>query len=1026
MLLSKLLEHIPHSVDGNAAACEISSIATDSRRVQPGVLFVARRGLRTDGHRFVEEAVKRGCSAVVVEAGNDPNVELPPEVCLVRVEDSRRALGQLAACFHDYPGRSMTMVAITGTNGKTTTSWIIENMLITAGKKPGVIGTVNYRYLDREGVSHEKPAVFTTPEPVELQALLREMADQGVTHVVMEASSHALEQGRLNTLSFDVAIFTNLSRDHLDYHQDMHSYFEVKHRLFTRHLKAGGCAVILVESLPAGPGRDARPNRGADLAAALRTDLDPSCRILRCGFSDSCDVRVVDHDTGITGTTCTLESRRLNCRVVSPLAGGYNVLNLLAAAATGVALDLEPDLICSGLSRTENVPGRLERISLPSWKKSSPPCPPRSVFVDYAHTPDALENVLQALRTTGNSRLICIFGCGGDRDPGKRPLMGEISARLADITVITTDNPRSEDPVAIIEAIEAGISDFSFVREPVVDLLTDTGPRRKGYGVIVDRREAIHTVCSLCREEDIVLIAGKGHEKYQIVGEEKFFFDDRLEAENGLLAWTLPHLLRATGGRVAGTSRAVHMPADISTDTRSLKPGDIFVALSGANFDGHDYVGKAARLGAGAVIVSRWPDMDFPVPVIVVDDPLKALGDLAAYRRRLLAPRLKVAAITGSSGKTTVKEMTASIFAARRPDSDPGPARQGRPPRVLKTAGNFNNLIGLPLSLLPVNAAHDTAILEMGMNRPGEIARLTAIADPDLALITNIQDAHLEGLGSIEGVAHAKGELFRESRADTVFVVNLDDGRVRRLAEKYSNSRISFAATEAGRRHQPDVKATRIRNMGVEGMRFTLHLGALKERLSVKVMGEHNVFNCTAAAALAYAAGIGPETIIRGIRNFTPAEKRMRFTELVGGIRVIDDTYNANPASMLAAISAVAAFENDCRKVAVLGDMLELGGASEEAHLRLGRQVAEHGYDLLVTIGTFANVIAHGAASGGMPPEHIHVMAGPDEVVDLIAAMIGDKTLARGDWLLVKGSRGMHMDRIVRALPHSQKNNNNS
>ncbi|MBW2329210.1 MAG: UDP-N-acetylmuramoyl-tripeptide--D-alanyl-D-alanine ligase [Deltaproteobacteria bacterium] len=311
--------------------------------------------------------------------------------------------------------------------------------------------------------------------------------------------------------------------------------------------------------------------------------------------------------------------------------------------------------------------------------------------------------------------------------------------------------------------------------------------------------------------------------------------------------------------------------------------------------------------------------------------------------------------------------MTAAIF-SRHLQADP--KKTGIDP-LLKTRGNFNNLIGLPLSLLPVEAGHRMAILEMGMNQPGEIERLVEIADPDIGCITNIQAAHLEGLGSIEGVARAKGELFVGQRHNTIAVVNYDDQHVRRLP-KNSDIIIGFAITPAGRRCKPCVKATRIKHCGEQGMRFTLHINDWKTRITVPAPGVHNVSNCAAAAAIAFAAGISPETIVSALTRYRSADKRMQFMTLPGGVRVLNDTYNANPASMAAALRTVSSFGTDCRRIALLGDMLELGQDSAKAHKEVGRLVAALGYDQLAVTGSFASYVVSGACSEGISEEKAH------------------------------------------------------
>jgi murE/murF fusion protein len=1017
-LLSRLPVELAAEVlhdDYDEAAGKCTGITCDSRAAGPGSLFVAVKGALADGHDFIPQAVEHGSRWLVVE--DDPGPL--PVVTVVRVDNAAEALGWLAAAFYDFPAQSLTLIGLTGTNGKTTVSWMLERMLTGAGCQVGVIGTVNYRYQDGSGRQIIEPAPLTTPGQVQLQQLLRQMVDQGVTHVVMETSSHALFLGRLAGLLFDVALFTNLSRDHLDFHGSMEEYFAAKKLLFTRYLKKEGRAVVVTE--PSGM-------EGINWGDRLRQELlgqqalgqqalgqQAPVAVLACGFQPQAAINADKLSQDINGFSCELSLAGERLAFHSRLTGSYNVLNLLAAAGVGRALGMDAHRIVSGLKEVGQVPGRLERIRLPGVGEDEQPC----VLVDYAHTPDALKNVLQTLRSLAEAQLICVFGCGGDRDQGKRPLMGAVAAECASISIVTSDNPRSEDPGTIIQQVAQGAASIGAVERFVEELFGDYGVQDGDFPSFVcieNRKTAVHVACVLAGPGDIVLLAGKGHEDYQVIGQKRIFFDDRVEGINGLLRWTIPHLLKALqGGTINQQGKQTGLLGRISTDTRTLAQGDIFVALVGENFDGHDYLGTAAEAGAAVLIVRQEVEKDvLPEHVVVlqVEDTLKALGELAAYRRRLLGRDLPIVAITGSCGKTTVKEMTAAIF-HRHFTADKGTAADIDP--VLKTGGNFNNLIGLPLSLLPVNALHKIAVMEMGMNQFGEIARLTAIADPDIACITNVQAAHLEGLGSIAGVAQAKGELFAGMRPDTVAVVNYDDPHVRRLP-KNSEKIIGFACTPAGRRHKPAVRATRIKDLGAEGMRFTLHIGDWQERINVPTPGRHNVGNCLAAAAMAHAGGVAPETVIAALRNFQSTDKRMQMMTLPGGVRVLNDCYNANPASMAAALRTVSGFGQDCRRIALLGDMLELGEEAEAAHAEIGRQAAELGYDQLAVTGSFAGQVAQGARQAGMAQEQIHVFTDTHGMADWLYTEMVQLRVAADDWLLLKGSRGMRMEAVLQEV----------
>ncbi len=468
-------------------------------------------------------------------------------------------------------------------------------------------------------------------------------------------------------------------------------------------------------------------------------------------------------------------------------------------------------------------------------------------------------------------------------------------------------------------------------------------------------------------------------------------YDDFVEDS---VVWTLTDVLFATGGKfVSGTPGTAF--GVVSTDTRSIKKGDLFLALSGANFDGAEFAREAYDKGAGCIIVDTPLEEKLDIPVVLVEDSQQALGDLAAFRRSAMA-NLKVVGITGSSGKTTVKEMCGVILSQEY--------------NILKTEGNFNNLIGMPLSLLPVTDDHDLAILEMGMNREGEIGRMTEIADPDIACIVNIQAAHLAGLGSIEGVARAKAELFKGCKSWSVLCINYDDKLVRALSRKMHQDMVLF-----GRHRAAYVRATHVKNKGEKGMAFTLHVGTERLRISMKVMGEHNVANGLAASAISCAAGLSIEQIARGLEAFEPYDKRMQL-ENIGGLKIINDCYNANPASMMAAFDAVQAMKGSHKTIAILGDMLELGDTSEKAHRRLGEMVACKGFDHLIVFGDYAKIVTQGAMDGSMTLRQVHRLKDKDMILQTIFECLEEKSFGRGDYFLVKGSRGMCMEKIVDGL----------
>lgn len=496
--LSDLLAGWPGLKTRGRGDPEITLITSDSRQVRPGALFVAIRGVREDGHRFLSDAVTKGAAAI---AGDVPAVldhfDGHPGLIVITVPQTRAWLGYVAARWHGDPSHRLGLIGVTGTNGKTTTTYLIRAMFEAAGRRTGLIGTVGYAIGDEQ-----RPASHTTPDAVTLQTLLAEMVDRGVTDVVMEVSSHALAQDRTAGCAFDVGVFTNLTQDHLEFHGDMDTYGAAKRRLF--------------ESLGVDNSK-ARPR-----IAVINRD-DPSWQMMArasrvpvwtYGLTSTADVYPESIESTVDGICFRAVTPRGRVDLTSSLIGSYNVSNLLAALSVGLSQNLPVEAIREGLKRMTRVPGRFEKVEAGQ---------DFTVVVDYAHTEDALQRVLTVAREVCQGRVITVFGCGGDRDPGKRGPMGRVAASLSDLAILTSDNPRSEDPLTIIAAIEAGIGHGVTPRSSDRPSAFSNQP----YLVLPDRREAIERAIQVAERGDLVVIAGKGHEDYQIIGSNRLPFDDR-------------------------------------------------------------------------------------------------------------------------------------------------------------------------------------------------------------------------------------------------------------------------------------------------------------------------------------------------------------------------------------------------------------------------------------------------------------------------------------------------------------------
>ena len=972
MTLRDLIEGLPGMRLIGDPGVSVKSISNDSREIKPGDVYVAVRGLRADGHAFITDAIGKGAVAIVVEH-EQPGVE----VSQIVVDDGAMALGQLVGRSFGDPAKAMTLIGITGTNGKTTTSYLLESILTTAGIKTGVIGTVSYRW---PGGLIDAP--YTTPTPQLLHRALATMRDAGCTHVVMEVTSFALSMSRVAGMKFAVAGFSNLTQDHLDVHGTMEAYREAKRKLFTHYLAADGTVVVNVDD-PEGHGMAAGCARVVRVTAKGKLPAD---------------IRAVDTASSVRGITGTIVTPTGEIPIeAKPLLGHYNVENLALAVGICQALGVSHEVIERGIRELRGVPGRVERV---------PNDADLDLVVDYAHTPDALRNVLTALRPLTAKRLICVFGCGGDRDPTKRPKMGAEVVALADLAIVTSDNPRTEDPRSIIDQILVAV------------------PRP--FFVDVDRRVAIRAAVSEATPGDVVVIAGKGHEDYQILGHTKHHFDDREEAQAAIFdRFRRTHVALADdcGGALRpATDRATpvirnSMPSIRSVtggyatrvviDSRIAAKGDLYVAVRGETHDGHQFCAAAIRAGATAILVDKADRQWAPVEptlmdpaledlredgkltagVIVVEDTRLAIGSIARSHRARWGGKL--VAVTGSAGKTTTKELIRAALSAAGPTHG--------------SDGSLNNETGVPLTLLGLRPFHAFGVVEMGMRGKGQIEHLTRLAEPDVAVVLNAGTAHIELLGSTAAIVEAKAEIWLGLRDGGTVVRPFDDPRLERFAWAHRPrarhvtfgdglgdvSLFEYTARDAGSSIVIDAF----------GSRYPLEL---------HLVGRHVAIDACAALAAAHAAGASVEQVIAGLARARPPAMRGEIVEIAKR-KVIVDCYNANPASMAAAITALAERATGLHGLAVIGDMLELGDHARSAHAEAGALAKQLGLGV-IAIGDHAKTVVDAA--------------GDDAEVANSPADAARRALERtsiGDWILVKASRGMRLERVLDAMKDSTK-----
>jgi MurE/MurF fusion protein len=937
-----------------------TGLQTDSRHVRAGDAFVAWPGAAVDGRAFLAQALAAGALACLVEADGADATDVGPQVA--SYVGLKAAAGAIASLFFGNPSHSLAVVAITGTNGKTSTAWwlaqALSNLPAQWAMPCGVIGTL--------GVGKPPHLVangLTTPDPVLLQHSLYQLQQQGAKACAIEASSIGIAERRLDATAVRVAVFTNFTQDHLDYHGSMAAYWDAKRQLFAWPGLAH--AVVNVDD-PQG------------LLLADELTGCPDLWTVSAQRAARLQARNIRHgDQGMAfdvvegGTLLPLHTRAV---------GHFNVLNLLGVIAAMRALGVPLVQAVQACTELLPVPGRMQRLG-----GDGQPV----VAVDYAHTPDALAQALQALRPLAKTRggqLWVVMGCGGDRDAAKRPLMGAIAAQHADRVWVTSDNPRSERPEAIIAQILLGLVDNHAV------------------DVEVDRALAIQGAIGRASANDVILVAGKGHESTQDVAGVRHAFSDVDHAERALQAWRpLPNINPVApllplsqlaawldGARVVGEAGVECLR--VHTDTRSIAPGDLFVALRGERFDANDLLHDAQSRGASAVLChAGLPDAAYPqdLPRIEVADTRAALVQLATRWRAQFD--LPLIAVTGSNGKTTVTQMVAAILNAQAPGG-----------QAMATQGNYNNDIGVPLTLLRLRQHHRLAVVELGMNHPGEIAVLATMTQPTVALVNNAQREHLEFMHTVEAVAQENGNVLAALPTCGVAVFPQDDAYSsvwRGLSAPHRSVEFS-ALPDSG----ADVVCTEaVWAQGAWAVQARTPQGVLSYRLAIA--GRHNVKNSLAAAACALAAGVSPDAVSQGLSAFKPVKGRCRTTQLVRAnvnCTVVDDTYNANPDSVQAAIAMLAELPGP--RMLVLGDMGEVGEQGPAFHAEAGRAAREQGLEHVLVLGKLAVHVRDGNSAA----EHFESM---DALLVRAQALLPQVAS-----VLVKGSRFMRMEQVVEAL----------
>jgi len=936
-------------------------IQTDTRKVKAGDVFACIKGHNVDGHDLALNASEKGAILLIVEH----RLRLP--VPQIRVSDCRKATAILARLFYNDPTAKFDLIGVTGTNGKTTTTHILQKLFTSQNIKTGLIGTLGYKIGDEM-----HPLMHTTPDIIELNSIFAQMVEAACQVVVMEVSSHALALHRVYGLHFKQAVFTNLTQDHLDFHETMTDYFNAKMTLFRMVEAENGTSII---------------NGDDEYGRKILLSINNKSLLYYIGDANNCSPSVGDDEDGRkcsdginavptslsqNGTTFDLSVNKIQYKNLHlPLPGKFNLYNLLAALAClrQYTIDAQFQNLLTHIQELTPVPGRLQTV---------PNDAGITIIIDYAHTPDALQNILQTVNEFKTGRVIAVWGCGGNRDADKRPKMATISTTLADLTIITTDNPRHEHPADIIRDI--------------------TRPLAKDdpYFIISDRATAIYSAILLAQPGDTVIVAGKGHEKYQEIGDTRYFFDDTETATKALfrkelytptenqlaIPFDILNLEKIINIQLQNHLLQHYIPlfTAISTDSRNIVKNTLFIAIKGEHFDGADYapdvlltdplnwclvnivgtpfmVSESESESNGTLFnTSETPSLQQP-QIIYTKDTTEIYGDIAKKYLQLF-PATKIA-ITGSTGKTTTKEILYNILSVSK--------------QTLKTHDNENNKIGVPKTIFNIQPTHKYAILEIGTNQIGEIDYLSNIVKPDYALIVSINPSHLEGLGTLENIAKEKMSLLPHTqklaiiaRRDAIYCVRENMPTVLYVQNPLDENQYLQTST---------------------GLTITINDKQYPTVIGIPFLANNIAF----AITLAQKLGISDEDIIAGLAKKLIISGRMEIINK-NNHTIIYDYYNANPTSLSSAINYWATLKPDEPHLAILGEMRELGEQEIQFHQQIG--------DLTKLLKkTNHTIIGVG---------HLTKYYNPDTLFNTVDDLINSGILAK-----YIGSDGNHLETII-------------
>ena len=916
MLLKKLINNIPEE----KKKIKIRGLSINSKQNNKGFIFFAIKGHRSNGEKYIGEAVKNGASAIVCSKTCKYKSETIP---VVSTSNVRETLSIVASKF--YKLKPKNIIAVTGTNGKTSVADFFYQILSNNNVPVASVGTLGIKF---KGKTYNSS--LTSPDTIALHKILEKLKKNNIDNVIIEASSHGLKQKRMDHLNLKSGIFTNFSQDHLDYHKTMKAYLNAKLILFNNLLSKKKTII-------------------SDSSIKQYQILKKISKRRKLNLIDSKPIEE------------RIENKK-NLKLIK-----FQRKNLSMAISAAKLCKLSDKMIYSSLSKIKGIDGRLELVRTFSNKIN--------VFVDYAHTPDALYKSLNSLKDIFGNKISIVFGCGGDRDVKKRPIMAKIADTFCKKIYVTDDNPRNEKPDKIRKEIIKNIKHNNFFN-------------------IGNRAKAIKTSISNAEPGEVILVAGKGHEIKQIYRNKTLLISDKkiikkLKLNIKRVSIKKQNFLQNKKIiKDMGNNFKLDNFHGISIDTRILKKNNLFLTLKGNKNDGNKFIPQALKKGA-KYIISTKSNKNFRKKIIKVDNEIEFLNNFAIKKRDF--SQAKIIAITGSAGKTSLKNLISNLL-----------KNYGN---TLSSPKSYNNYLGVPISLSQLKISHQFGVFEVGMSKKGEINALTKIIRPQIGIITNIGEAHIENFENLESIANAKGEMLNNIKKGGTIILNRDDKFFNHLNKKAKLKNLKVVSF--GKNKSSDVYPVSIIK---SGKKTIVNVKIINELLKFEISNV-NIYNFLSSLALLKVLNLNVKKIIKSFKKYTPIEGRGRIYDIrryKKNFKLIDESYNANPLSMKNAINNFNSIKkNKSKKYLLLGDMLELGKKSEILHKNISKVINSSDIDKVFikgnkTLITYMNIYKEKRGN----------IFQQDEDVDFTLKSI----IANNDYLMIKGSNATGLNDLSKKM----------